>query len=115
MYDACLNLTNQKTMYRCRNWIGPAQWTLVLVECLERLLSRLFPPKLGKIEGFETCVTLYLIESGGLKIIEPVDSWAGKVLLQSVSGEGRSRRVLDGAGPRGSTRLWSLCVEIPKH
>lgn len=45
---------------------------------IKRMLSRLFPPKLGRVEGHESSLLLRAIEKGEIKAYEPdLWSWAG--------------------------------------
>lgn len=48
---------------------------------MAELLGTLFPPRLGKIENHGPSVTLHLIDTGAVKVIEMDHSWAGNTKI----------------------------------
>jgi hypothetical protein len=45
---------------------------------IERLLSTLFPPKLGRIKDIDAIMLAIAIRQGEIEVYEGEDSWAGQ-------------------------------------
>jgi hypothetical protein len=59
---------------------------------IARILSVLFPPKLGKIENIDTVVLAAAIRNGEAEVYEGEDSWAGPVFEWRDGWHLKSRR-----------------------